>query len=171
MTEFTSLREANAARQEEWDPGAYAKNIDWRITELGGELGELCNILKKLHRERCGVPGSRATMEQFAEELADVAICVDLTAMELKIQAVNPWEYKSNDLRPLTEIGTKLLELIGKVALFYRDVRGRQALSEILGVCTVLAEREGVDLDWAIAVKFNQTSEKVGLATRIAMPA
>lgn len=109
MSTFTSLREANIARQAEWDSGQQI-GLTFRATELGGEVGEALNVIKKLERERLGIRGSRATREDLASELADVVICVDLIAMG-----------------------------------------------------------EGIDLDAAIAGKFNATSEKVGLKTRLAL--
>lgn len=107
MTTYDTLREANVARQKEWDSGNQI-TLAYRGNELAGEVGEACNIIKKLERERLGIRGSRATVEQLAEELADIVICTDLVAMS-----------------------------------------------------------EGIDLNAAIAAKFNATSEKVGLSTRI----
>jgi len=106
----TTLREANAARQKEWDTGNQI-TLAYRGNELAGEVGEACNILKKLERERLGIKGSRATVEQLAEELADVVICADLIAMDA-----------------------------------------------------------GIDLDAAVRAKFNATSKKVGLRTRLHGP-
>jgi NTP pyrophosphatase (non-canonical NTP hydrolase) len=74
-----ALRIANVARHEEWD-------VDNQITllylgnELAGEIGEACNVIKKLERERMGIRGSRDTIEHLAEELADGIICIDLAA-------------------------------------------------------------------------------------------
>jgi NTP pyrophosphatase (non-canonical NTP hydrolase) len=104
---FSNLREANEARQVEWTGGQKVTPL-FRATELAGEVGEACNVVKKLERERAGWRGSRATLEQLADELADVIICADLLAMS-----------------------------------------------------------EGIDLDAAVARKFNATSEKVGLRTRL----
>ncbi len=76
---FGDLSAANLKRQGEWDP----KNTitpSYRGNELAGEVGEACNIIKKLERERLGIPGSKATLEQLADELADVVICADLLA-------------------------------------------------------------------------------------------
>lgn len=106
---FNTLRAANAARQAEWDPSDKI-TLAYRGNEMGGECGEAQNVIKKLERERLGIPGSRATIDQLAEELADVVICADLIAMG-----------------------------------------------------------EGIDLDLAIANKFNQTSANVGLETRLAL--
>lgn len=108
MSEFQFLRAANSARQTEWT-GDVRVGLAFRGVELAGETGEACNIIKKLERERLGFVGSRGTVEQLADELADVVICADLAAMDA-----------------------------------------------------------GIDLQAAIVRKFNATSEKVGLATRMA---
>jgi NTP pyrophosphatase (non-canonical NTP hydrolase) len=105
---YRTLRDANAARQREWDKGDQI-TLSYRGNELAGETGEACNVIKKLERERMGIRGSRDTVEHLAEELADVVICADLIAMAA-----------------------------------------------------------GIDLDAAVAAKFNATSKKVGLRTRLA---
>jgi NTP pyrophosphatase (non-canonical NTP hydrolase) len=104
---FTTLRAANIARQKEWDAGNQI-SLSYRGNELAGEVGEACNVIKKLDRERLGIAGSRDTVEHLAEELADAIICIDL-----------------------------------------------------------IAAAEGIDLDVAVRSKFNATSEKVGLRTRL----
>lgn len=110
MNEYTDLRSANRARQREWDAGNQL-SLAYRGNELAGEVGEACNVIKKLERERLGILGSRATVGELADELADVLICADLIAMHY-----------------------------------------------------------GIDLEAAVARKFNATSEKVGLQTRLAAP-
>ena len=107
LREYYTLREANEARQREWDKGDKI-TLSYRGNELAGETGEACNVIKKLERERMGIRGPRATVEQLAEELADVVICADLVAMAANI-----------------------------------------------------------DMDAAVVAKFNATSEKVGLETRL----
>ena len=104
----TDLRSANQARQQEWDAGNQI-TLSYRGNELAGEVGEACNVIKKLERERMGIAGSRDTLDHLAEELADVVICADLIAMDA-----------------------------------------------------------GIDLDAAVRAKFNATSDKVGLRTRLA---
>lgn len=78
------LRAANIARNKEWD---VSDNIDlaFRENELAGECGEACNVIKKIIRERLGLVGSRASIEDLADELADVIICADLIAMDENI--------------------------------------------------------------------------------------
>lgn len=106
-TEFSSLQEANIARQKEWDPDNRI-TLAYRGNELAGEVGEACNVIKKLERERLGINGSRDTVEHLLEELADSVICSYLVAMHV-----------------------------------------------------------GGDLEAAIVAKFNATSEKMGLKTRM----
>lgn len=107
---MNTLRAANVARDQEWNTGSERVSMTFRATELAGEVGEACNVIKKLERERIGLVGSRDTKEHLAEELADIVICTDLVAMDA-----------------------------------------------------------GIDLDAAVAAKFNATSEKNGLATRLSI--
>ncbi|MDQ0314813.1 MazG-like family protein [Amorphus orientalis] len=79
-----TLRSANETRQAEWDPDDRI-TLAYRGNEMAGEVGEACNVIKKLERERLGIAGSRATLAQLAEELADVVICADLIAMQAGI--------------------------------------------------------------------------------------
>jgi len=76
------LRSANAARQKAWDPEGRI-GLAFRAMELGGEVGEALNELKKLERERMDLPGSRTGKDAIGMELADVLICVDLIAASL----------------------------------------------------------------------------------------
>lgn len=83
MTNFLqNLRKADLARDTEMTGGKKKFSLSFRGNELAGEVGEACNILKKLDREQLGIIGSKATPEQLLEELADIIICVDLIAME-----------------------------------------------------------------------------------------
>lgn len=92
---LNALRGANETRQREWDP-TDAITLEYRGNELAGEVGEACNVLKKIARERLGLRGSRATIEQLAEELADVVICVDLIAMQAGINLAEAVQNKFN---------------------------------------------------------------------------
>jgi len=88
LVALADLRSANKARQAEWDQDNQI-TLAYRGNELAGEVGEACNVIKKLERERLGIRGSRATKEQLAEELADVVICADLIAMDAGIDLLN----------------------------------------------------------------------------------
>lgn len=83
------IRAANAARQVLWN-GAEGKTTGplYAATELAGEVGEVCNIVKKLERETRGLVGSRATVKQLEDEIGDVFICLDLLASEYGIDVM-----------------------------------------------------------------------------------
>lgn len=85
MTKHTNLRAANIARDKEWNTGTERVSLAFRGNELAGEVGEACNVIKKLERERIGLRGSVASVSMLAEELADVIICTDLIAMDAGI--------------------------------------------------------------------------------------
>lgn len=76
---FANLGDANIQRQAEWK-GDQLCGLLFRATELGGEVGEALNVAKKIERERMGVAGSRASIQDLANELADVVICCELLA-------------------------------------------------------------------------------------------
>lgn len=171
---YTSLREANMARQREWDAGGEANNADWRMNELAGEAGEVCNVLKKINRERVGVAGSRATLADLAEELADVVICIDLYMMTAGGREVHPAEAVDYLVKAsLPNLGVQLTAAVGRAATrlaLNPTVTGEDQHVSMQGVYTVLlgiARREGIDLDKAIAQKFNATSNKMGLETKM----
>ncbi len=73
------LRAAQHARQKQWDPGVKL-DLAYFGNAVAGEMGEACNIIKKLERQRHGLPGSRSTVDKLADELADVIIYLDLIA-------------------------------------------------------------------------------------------
>lgn len=104
---FTKLREANTERLRQWEAGTEF-DLTFLGNALAGEVGEACNVIKKLARASLGAVGSRATPNDLGEELADVIIYADLIAKKL-----------------------------------------------------------GLDLGVAVKRKFNKTSERYGLVTRL----
>lgn len=77
--DFSHLTKANENRRQEWDKDS-KMTILFHANELAGEVGEACNVVKKLEREKLGIVGSRATLDDLANELADVVIVADLIA-------------------------------------------------------------------------------------------
>lgn len=79
MLTFQQLRRANVKRCEAvFHPlSAWSPN-DW-ATALAGEVGEACNLLKKLRR------GEPVCAQAIGDELADVAIYLDLLAARLDL--------------------------------------------------------------------------------------
>lgn len=107
---YSSLREANKARQREWDP-TDTISLTYRGNELAGEVGEACNVIKKLEREILGLRGSRATPAQLAEELADVIICADLIAMHLDINLIKAVRDKFNATSEKYSLSTRMIPI------------------------------------------------------------
>lgn len=102
-----ALREANSTRQAEWDPSDQI-TLEFRGNELAGEVGEACNVIKKLARERLGIAGSRDTKEHLAEELADVVICADLIGMTAGINLADAVVHKFNASSEKVGLKTRL---------------------------------------------------------------
>lgn len=99
MTNLNELRRANVARQAE-RPGGEHVDLAFRGLEMAGEAGELANKLKKLVRLQRGIQGTneeRATlMQEIADEMGDVMICVDLIGMEIGIDSAEAVRSKFN---------------------------------------------------------------------------
>jgi NTP pyrophosphatase (non-canonical NTP hydrolase) len=87
MLTFSDLQLANRQRCEHPEgfnhPLSGWSLSDW-MTATCGELGEAANVLKKLNRSRDGVRGNIISdsdlRKQFASELADTVIYLDLMA-------------------------------------------------------------------------------------------
>ncbi|MGE4085966.1 MAG: hypothetical protein AB7H93_23520 [Vicinamibacterales bacterium] len=79
------VQRVSAARSAGWHRGGVA---DWSLsdwaTATAGELGEACNVVKKLNRVRDGIRGNTvdeaALRAQLAEELADTLLYLVLFA-------------------------------------------------------------------------------------------
>ena len=82
---FNDLRRANVSRCSKWHPGGVS---DWSLSDwavaTAGEMGEACDVVKKLNRCRDGLVGNKMSEEELRDalgkELADVAIYLDLLA-------------------------------------------------------------------------------------------
>lgn len=112
MAEYDNLRDANRARQKEWDAdGQISGPLGklWRANELAGECGEASNVVKKLVREEMGIRGSRVSPGDLAEELADVVICADLLAQEYGINLDEAVRYKFNATSERVGLVTRLV--------------------------------------------------------------
>lgn len=127
-TAFDDLREANIIRQREWDPLDRISTA-YRGNEFGGEAGEaleeaiayllnlirlsksagkLQNLVKKLEREKLGIPGSRTSADDLAKELADVIICTDLIAMDADVDLWKAVRDKFNATSEKVGLKTKI---------------------------------------------------------------
>ena len=98
---FKKLEDACFKRQKEWDINGVL-DAEYFAIELGGEAGEALNVVKKLKRERLGLPGSRTSTDALADELADVVIgCMNLagaSCIDLEKAIVDKFNAKSEEL-------------------------------------------------------------------------
>ena len=81
---ISELQRIHIERQNEWCPDE-KPDLSFRGNEMAGEVGEACNVIKKLERERNGWRGSRASQNDLAEELADVVHTAILCAISAGI--------------------------------------------------------------------------------------
>ena len=103
---FFQLRVANEARCNRWHPNGVASWTlsDWAVATVG-ELGEACNIIKKINRIRDGLVGNHGEdadasilHNKLAKELADVVIYLDLIAAAASIDLENAVRDKFNEV-------------------------------------------------------------------------
>lgn len=133
MTNYPTLRQANMARQKEWDAGNQI-DMSYRGNEMAGEIGEAfenviqalvmgsaagraSNVVKKLERERLGINGSRATVEQLGDELADVNVCNDLLAMKAGVDLDAATSRKFNETSEKMGLSTRYVPAAQEVGL------------------------------------------------------
>lgn len=107
MTTFQDLRDANKLRQAEWDKDSKI-TLAYRGNELAGEVGEACNLIKKLERARLGIRGTTTSIDDLAEELSDVIICVDLIAMDSGIDLSLAVPQKFNKTSKKVDLKTRM---------------------------------------------------------------
>lgn len=184
---YSALRNANITRQAEW-PGGEHVDLYFRTLELAGEAGELCNLFKKQVRLDRGVTGTVETQEaltlEIRDELGDVNVCLDLVGMEVECpmesEEIFAHSFGRDDLAML---GNRLFAEIGWICQSAEDLmdmgfgtedfdpshsHGMQGLlGDALDVLKLVAKVLGHDLDDCTRMKFNATSAKHDLKTRI----
>lgn len=106
------LREANEIRALEWGGHTLEEgDICFHGMELGGEAGELQNVLKKLCRWLNENPGGLSleeAMPMLIDECADVVICADLIAGMFKIDLEAAIRMKFNKTSEKNGLHTRL---------------------------------------------------------------
>lgn len=178
---YTTLREANAVRELEWDSGGKLDG-SFYANEMAGEVGEAIEVAQDYLLSGINSGYSRSDL---ADELADVVICINLLAHKFGIV---PPEPDASGFETATSSEHALLDLViytGKACNLTKKLeRERLGLAGSRATVEELAVELGaalwqthyiawvfaVRLDVAVAVKFNKTSEKVGLATMMVVP-
>ena len=89
---FAQLREANVNRcNDVFHKFEGWSHNDWAVA-LTGEVGELCNLLKKARR------GEKIKLLDMASELADIMIYLDLLAASLEVDLAREVILKFNEV-------------------------------------------------------------------------
>lgn len=174
-----ALRSANVARNLEWENKAKPFTLIFWANELAGEVGEACNILKKFDREfNYGVRGSRATLPALSEELADIMICADLLGMAMQLNYREdlcwPAPPRINIINDYSKLGATLARDVGRacgIAINYdthiKSTILQGVMHELIFDTKTAADKFSIDLEHWTRTKFNMTSEKLGLKTRL----
>lgn len=152
------LRAANISRDAIWDPERKL-NLDFFLNELGGELGEAMNVLKKLDREARGIRGSRATLDDLEAELADIAICIDLVAWKAGCSILMWTNPVKIGLKNHSHAGTVLFSIVSSCI----EAPTMDNLDEAIDRLCDFAHSYGINLAEVIPRKFNSTSTKYNL--------
>lgn len=135
LVSFGKLRAACVARWREWmstDPSP--ADLIFTTNELAGEVGEACNVAKKIERARRGVVGGlegQVAYNKLAEELADVVICAQNSALMYRIDLAAAVVEKFNKTSIEKGLTTMFapndfdgLEMIAAERLRQREVEG-----------------------------------------------
>lgn len=186
MSVYVTLREANVARQIEWTKGQPV-GMTWHGNELAGETGELIDLL--LDSQRAGQHGEQDALDWLGAlraELADTVICIDLVGIAAGVPELQQPSGEADRPKPQTTdvllaacLGSSVGSVCNILKKLEREKRGwpgsrtsfdslHAALHHLYRFIAIIAARYGVDLRAAAREKFNATSEKVGLETRIA---
>jgi len=86
---FSYVAQANRDRTEQWMGLNTWSASDWALATVG-ELGEVCNIIKKMKRLADGHPSRRElTMDEYRalieKEIGDTYVYLDLLAQRLEL--------------------------------------------------------------------------------------
>lgn len=96
LTEILSFQELRAANVERCENSFKHSINDWSPSDWAmattGELGELCNFLKKRMR------GEDVNQQDIADELADVCIYLDLLAARVGVDLASAVRSKFNEV-------------------------------------------------------------------------
>lgn len=97
---FRYVTRANIERALLWHKGGLDEwsISDWAVA-AAGEMGEVCDAIKKLNRARDGIEGTRtATVEDVGDEIADTFLYLNLLAARLGLDLADLVEKKFNEV-------------------------------------------------------------------------
>lgn len=179
--DFQKLRAANIARQAEW-AGNEQADLAFRAVEVADEAGELLGAIKKVARAQRGIAGSTLSLKDVADEMGDTVISLDLLAIEMGFELGAPVSNPMSSLPLLSQalmldsvvgdLSASVVELLAVRSMVKpQDTEEAQRVYENLHraifwvMC--LAAALGIGLETAVTAKFNKTSVKYEMATRL----
>jgi hypothetical protein len=185
MANYFDLREANVARDIEWT-GGRPVSFTFRAAELAGEIGEVVACFVRPDDAPFDVT---EFLTELRDELADGFITVDLIGMKLGFPSIPVDEEIArpemlDSFRPKQNVelfgllgrevgaicnGLKKLEreAEGWVGSRYNVTDAWAPLFRVHCILRTLCERYSIDPRVVTSAKFNATSEKYGLVTRL----
>lgn len=111
---FSELQRANSARAPFWCQSGKTPDLSFSIIELGGEVGELLNEVKKKIRFDLGMAGGKDDPEAIEDELGDVVICCSLLANKLGVDLGKCVARKFNKTSRKHDFPVLLPEIVGQ---------------------------------------------------------
>lgn len=183
MSDFFTLREANVARDIEWNTGTEKVSPLFRGVELAGEVGEVLEVVAKIERG-----DYLQHKDALAQELADIAICVDLVAMDYGIdmnnvpesafEGIEEQSLNSDNLLSVIDLAAEVGKALNTIKKLERERLGikgsrdtlenlARLLARTVAFTILVSDHYDIDLEQATKDKFNATSIKVGLNTRL----
>lgn len=145
MIDFDTLRIQNAARADRWHAGAEEWTAsDWS-NALAGEVGEACNVVKKVRRHETNIQG-------VAVNIAECK-CAELDSSEPRYVGHVPGCPAG---RPYNTPATE--ELRAMLA---------DEIADVILYADLLARHFAIDVESAVRDKFNRVSEAQGFPERL----
>lgn len=121
---FAELREANVARAT--NRYGYGDIDEWNEAEWGnalaGEVGELCNLLKKMIRQAPGDPSLKELYREAGKEIGDIQTYLDLLAEKLGHDLGEVTRNKFNEVSDRIGVDVKLSAPGGASSGVQRDL-------------------------------------------------
>lgn len=163
------------ARQVEWTGGRVGE-LTWSGSELAGEVGEAAEILIAAEEPREDWSEWRV---HLSEEIADSFICIDLAAISAGLGRVAAMKRAfTHPVHMSALLGISVGRVCNTLKKLERERRGwpgsrsslDQLASQLEDLTTLLAsvvDHFEIDVDQAVARKFNRTSQAVGLKSRL----
>lgn len=178
MTQFNNLRDANQARQIEWDTAGDI-TLSYAGNEFAGEVGELIQAVMDYLNGSNNIIAVR-------EEIGDVIICCDLLAGRVDRKLLFTDAEFTNHTTPTDAlIKERLIDLAIEAGNVCNTVKKQERerfgmvgakgslddmirnLDEIVMIVTLIAADLNIVAKQCVADKFNLTSRKYGLKTEM----